>query len=129
MIQFLYLKVTIRHITICARKGDFMKKERALEYWINRYNSAKDYNDIHWDAEERHEHRDYIRAMEWAIKAIEGYTDVQPIVHCKDCKYRKEHHYEAKGETPYVKYSCKFTTYSMSGKGFCSIGRRAENDT
>ena len=58
-----------------------MEKERALEYWINRYNSAKGYNDIHWDAEERHEHRDYIRAMEWAIKAIEGYTDVQPVAH------------------------------------------------
>lgn len=56
-----------------------MEKKRALEYWINRYNSAKGYNDIHWDAEERHEHRDYIRAMEWAIKAIEQYTDVQPI--------------------------------------------------
>lgn len=55
-----------------------MEKKRALEYWINRYNSAKDYNDIHWDAEERHEHRDYISAMAWAIKAIEQYTDVHP---------------------------------------------------
>ena len=52
-----------------------MTKERALEYWINRYNNAKDYSDIHWDAEERHEHRDYIRAMAWAIKAIEQYEE------------------------------------------------------
>ena len=51
-----------------------MDKERALEYWINRYNCAKDYTDIHWDAEERHEHRDYVDAMAWAIKAIEQYT-------------------------------------------------------
>ena len=40
-----------------------MDKERALQYWINRYNSAKDYSDIHWDAEERHEHRDYVDAI------------------------------------------------------------------
>lgn len=56
-----------------------MDKERALEYWINRYNYAKDYSDIHWDAEERHEHRDYVDAMAWAIKAIEQYADVQPV--------------------------------------------------
>ena len=57
-----------------------MDKKRALEYWINRYNYAKDYSDRHWDAEERHEHRDYVDAMEFAIKAIEQYTaDVQPI--------------------------------------------------
>lgn len=51
-----------------------MDKERALQYWINRYNSAKDYSDIHWDAEERHEHRDYILAMAFAIKALEKYN-------------------------------------------------------
>ena len=57
-----------------------MDKKRALEYWVNRYNYAKDYSDIHWDAEERHEHRDYVDAMELAIKAIEQYTaDVQPV--------------------------------------------------
>ena len=55
-------------------------------------------------------------------------ADVQSIVHCKDCKYRKEHHYEAKGEAPYVKYSCKFTTYSMSGEGFCSFGTRMDGE-
>ena len=64
-----------------------MNKERALEYWINRYNYAKDYSDVHWDAEERHEHRDYVRAMAWAIKALEQYTtDVQPFkwVRCEE---------------------------------------------
>lgn len=52
-------------------------KEWALEYWINKYNHAKDYSDIHWDAEERHEHRDYINAMAWAIKALEQYADTE----------------------------------------------------
>ncbi len=66
-------------------------------------------------------------AMECIEKCKQA--DVQPIVRCKDCKYRKEHHYEAEGEAPYVKYSCKFTTYSMSGECFCSIGARMGGDT
>lgn len=55
-------------------------------------------------------------------------TDVQPIVHCKDCKYRKEHHYEENGEKPYIKYECKFTKYSMSDDGFCSFGVKKDGD-
>ena len=50
-------------------------KEWALEYWTNRYNRAKDYSDIHWDADERHEHRDYIDAMAFAIKALEQFKE------------------------------------------------------
>ena len=71
--------------------------------------------------------------------AIDGYfpqiiddeptVDVQPVVHCKDCKYRKEHHYEDDGEPPYIKYSCKFTKYSMSDEGFCSFGARVGGDS
>ena len=56
-------------------------------------------------------------------------TDVQPVVHCKDCKYRKERHYEASGENPYIKYECKFTKYSMSDEGFCSFGAKLDGDT
>lgn len=51
-------------------------------------------------------------------------ADVQPVVHCKDCKYRKERHYEESGEKPYIKYECKFTKYSMSDDGFCSFGAK-----
>jgi hypothetical protein len=53
-------------------------------------------------------------------------ADVQPVVHCKDCKYREEHHYEEPGEKPYIKYECKFTKYSMSDNGFCSFGARMD---
>ena len=49
--------------------------------------------------------------------------DVEKVVHCKNCKYREEHHYEEEGEQPYIKYSCKFTKYSMSDNGFCSFGK------
>lgn len=46
------------------------------------------------------------------------------IVRCKDCKHRKEQHYEDVGEKPYIKYECKFTKYSMSDEGFCSFGKK-----
>lgn len=51
-------------------------------------------------------------------------ADVQPVVHCKDCKHRKERHYEESDEKPYIKYECKFTKYSMSDDGFCSFGAK-----
>lgn len=56
-------------------------------------------------------------------------ADVQPVVHCKDCKYRKERHYEENGEKVYIKYECKFTKYSMSDDGFCSFGVRIDGNT
>lgn len=56
-------------------------------------------------------------------------ADVQPVVRCKDCKHRKERHYEESGEKPYIKYECKFTKYSMSDDGFCSFGVRMDGDT
>lgn len=62
------------------------------------------------------------------IKDIKS-ADVQLVVHCKDCKHRKELHYEESGEKPYVKYECKFTKYSMSDDGFCSFGVRMDGDT
>lgn len=54
--------------------------------------------------------------------------DVQPVVRCKDCKHRKERHYEESGEKPYIKYECKFTKYSMSDDGFCSFGARMDGE-
>ncbi|MBR4510081.1 MAG: hypothetical protein IKP25_05305 [Ruminococcus sp.] len=53
-------------------------------------------------------------------------TDVQAVVRCKDCKHRKERHYEESGEKPYIKYECEFTKYSMSDDGFCSFGARMD---
>lgn len=58
--------------------------------------------------------------------AVSAAADIQPVVYCKDCKYRTEHHYEMIGEVAYTKYSCKFTHYSMSDHGFCSFGSKAD---
>ena len=72
-----------------------------------------------------------IEIKQLVLDVIDGEraTDVQPVVHCKDCKHRKEHHYEEIGEKPYIKYECKFTKYSMSDDGFCSFGARMDGDT
>ena len=67
---------------------------------------------------EPHIHIDSVRSM------LKKAADVQPVVCCKDCKYRKERHYEESGEKPYIKYECKFTKYSMSDDGFCSFGAK-----
>ena len=69
----------------------------------------------------------YADAMDF-IDAIPA-ADVQSVVRCKDCKHRKEHHYEEIGEKPYIKYECKFTKYSMSPNGFCSFGVRIDGNT
>lgn len=55
-------------------------------------------------------------------------ADVQYVVRCKDCKHRKEHHYEESGEKPYIKYECKFTKYSMNDEGFCSFGVKKDGE-
>lgn len=51
------------------------------------------------------------------------------LIRCKDCKYLEEHHYEEVGETPYIKYDCKYRNYQVQLDGFCSSAvRRSEND-
>ena len=52
-----------------------MSKEEALMYWEFRYERAKDYYDDHWEADERRSHREWVQAIEWAIKALKGADD------------------------------------------------------
>lgn len=47
-----------------------MTIEEAREYWSRRLERAANYSDEHWDAEERHAHKDYIDAMTHAITAL-----------------------------------------------------------
>ena len=47
-----------------------MTRHEAYEYWLMRYNKAKDYDDPHWEAEERAEHHRWLAAMEQAIEAL-----------------------------------------------------------
>lgn len=47
-----------------------MDRHEAYEYWLMRYNKAKDYDDPHWDAEERAAHHRWLDAMEQAMEAL-----------------------------------------------------------
>ena len=47
-----------------------MTVEEAREYWSRRLERAESYSDEHWDAEERHAHKDYVDAMMCAITAL-----------------------------------------------------------
>lgn len=47
-----------------------MTIEEAREYWCRRLERAENYSDEHWDAEERHAHKDYVDAMAHAITAL-----------------------------------------------------------
>lgn len=81
-------------------------------------------------ADERYENVVYATTQAICKVVVEiPAADVQPVVRCKDCKHRKERHYEESGEKPYIKYECKFTKYSMSDDGFCSFGARMDGDT
>lgn len=52
-----------------------MTRHEAYEYWQMRYNKAKDYNDPHWDAEERAAHHRWLDAMEQAMEALKDTSE------------------------------------------------------
>ena len=89
------------------------------------YNSVEEYE----EAEKRkHKNEIFTESLKKQKPCVEKESvNIQPVVHCKDCKYRKECSYEEKGEKPYIKYECKFTKYSMSDDGFCSFGVKKDD--
>ena len=68
-----------------------MTRKEALKFWEWRYENAKDYYDDHWEADERRSHREYVQALEWAVKALtdrktENSSEI-PNNYCDDCLY------------------------------------------
>lgn len=72
------------------------------------------------------DHRNFYPAI--VKNAIESApaADVVEVVRCKDCQYCVERHYEEDGEQPYIKLTCKWSSYSHSPNDFCSYGERKE---
>ena len=74
-----------------------MTREETRIYWTDRYDAAKDWNDPHWEASERKEHKRYVEALKIAIEALtivqnmhntinrDGMDMGQAIEYCKDC--------------------------------------------
>lgn len=48
-----------------------MTRHEAMVYWLMKYNKAKAHKDEHCDAEERHEHEEYVEACEQAFEALD----------------------------------------------------------
>lgn len=54
-----------------------MTREKALEYWKYKYDSAIMHNDIHYDTQECKQHEEYVKALEMAIKSLEAWNKVE----------------------------------------------------
>lgn len=75
-----------------------MNLENALSYWKSKYKAGKDYKDEHWEADERHEHEDYVNAVRLAIESIQkvidndsawiGSSPFTDTIECKNCGYQ-----------------------------------------
>lgn len=63
-----------------------MTRHEAYEYWLMRYNKAKDYDDPHWEAEERAAHHRWLEAMEQTMEALK---DTSVSVDSDTVKLRK----------------------------------------
>ena len=48
-----------------------MSTYEAYIYWLTKLNRASSFSDPHWDAEERHEHQDYIEALQKAVEMFD----------------------------------------------------------
>lgn len=57
-----------------------MKLDEAKKYWEWKYNRAKDFSDMHWEADERHEHQEYVEALQIAVKALEENTELKRLL-------------------------------------------------
>ena len=74
------------------------------------------------------EHR---QLAEWLRELAERRKQPE-IIFCKDCKHKKDHHYENPGEEPYIKSTCEnkyglVKDYQVHDWDFCSrVERRSD---
>lgn len=80
-----------------------MTLDEAKKYWEWKYNRAKDFSDMHWEADERHEHQEYVEALQIAVKALEENAELKRLLKLAlddfcCVQYRKLHSCECKPE-------------------------------
>ena len=51
-----------------------MTNEEAKRYWTAKYEAARNWDDPHWEASERKDHRRYVDALKAAIEALSERT-------------------------------------------------------
>lgn len=59
-----------------------MTRKEAVKFWKFRYENARVFDDPHWEAQERREHREYVEALRMAIEALQG------DMYCPNCGVR-----------------------------------------
>ena len=75
-----------------------MTRQEAKEYWTATYEAARNWDDPHWEASERKDHRRYVDALKAAIEALSEHN-------CVKCK----HYYETEEDWG-VEGHCKMDT-------------------
>lgn len=74
-----------------------MTREEAKEYWTAKYEAAREWDDPHWEASERKEHRRYVDALKAALEALKAKTDGDLISREDAIKVSAEWMYEEFG--------------------------------
>lgn len=69
---------------------------------------------------------------EW-LKELAEIRKQPEIIRCKDCKHKKDHHYENPGEEPYIKSTCEnkyglVKDYQVHDWDFCSRAERRTDE-
>lgn len=71
---------------------------------------------------------DWAKAIVKIENVLQFVSEIPEIVFCGSCQFREDHHYESKGEPPYIKSSCGCKWglkqgYQVHAWDFCSRGK------
>lgn len=86
-----------------------MTKEEAKEYWTVRYEAARNWDDQHWEASERKEHRQYVDALRTAIEALSDpkWNESVKAEICDDiCRYPHQFNEDEQAELDAICAKC-----------------------
>lgn len=103
-----------------------MTIEETKKYWEYKYNRAKDYSDVHWEADERHEHQEYVEALQIAVKVLKENAELKRLLRLA------VNDFEIMGNEVYYKgcdfdFRCKLCPFHCYSGG-CSTKWRYTNE-
>ena len=79
-----------------------MTRQEAYGYWLARHSLAVNYDDPHWDAEERASHRRWLDAMEQAMEALRRVVE-----------FAKEYAVEAEPDSGWISVDDRLPEYNQ----------------
>ena len=114
-----------------------MTLDEAKKYWEWKYNRTKDYSDTHWEADERHEHQEYVEALHIVVKALEENSKLKRLLKlavedmkdsqsvCEFCKHLEKGRH---GSTEMPCYLCDRTSNKFEWRYADEAKGLIEND-